>query len=178
MDAAPQGRESMTELTPDPPAFKSHLSKKGVAMLNIEAIRDQAAGIFTRSAGLEFDPANEAIDRVFQRAREEFDKTLQALRTLTQRLLLVAGGATVLAVGGAVGVAFANMLAGGAVATGGLMGLLAVFKRIYHLGRDQAVLELLPMRYEMALAMASNDRDRQVVLKRFLDEMQALTGSK
>jgi hypothetical protein len=114
--------------------------------------------------------------RAFAVAQQEFGKTLVWLRT-TMRLSLAA---IILAV--AVGVAggaliqispWASLISIASI--GSLFGLLP---KAFGLARDQAMLELIPARYTLALELCATKQDLQKLLTRFLDETSsARSGS-
>lgn len=160
-------------MTPDLP-FR--LSATAARQVNWNAIQDSTVGIADQ--GLEAAPPDgvtvEQTRRVFDTARREFKKALEGLRRLTRILLAVAGLLAVVAIAGAFISTIQRSFAGGAVSTVGVVALLGLFAKIHSLGRDQAMLELLPVRYEMALELASTPEDRRKILDNFLRETTSL----
>ena len=61
-----------------------------------------------------------------------------------------------------------------AFASTGSAALLGLFASVRSIGRDQAMLEVLPTRYELALQFATTAEDRRKILERFLDETASL----
>lgn len=153
------------------------LSTTATKQVNWNAIQDSTVGIADRSLEEVSTSAvsSDQVRRVFSTARREFGKALDSLRRLMRILLVIVGLSAVVAIAGVlVATVWKSLTSGVVLSTVGVASLLGFFGRVYQLGRDQAMLELLPMRYEMALEMASTPEDRRKVLDDFLRETTSL----
>lgn len=153
------------------------LSVTAAKQVDWNAIQDSTVGISDRSqeAAGASDVTPDQTRRVFSAARREFSKALDSLRRLMRILLAVVGISAVVAIAGVlVATVWDSLVSGVALSTVGVASLLGFFGKIYQLGRDQAMLELLPVRYEMALEMASTPEDRRKILDDFLRETTSL----
>lgn len=160
------------------------LSRFASKRINWQLIDDSAVGLAMRGgeeAQRDADAARlspqapEEVTRVFETARREFQRTLRTLALIVRVLMLIAGLSAAASIGGLVVATVGRQLLGGAIFTGaGTASLLTLFTAIRAIGRDQAMLELLPMRYELALQLATTATDRRKILARFLDETASL----
>lgn len=160
--------------------LSSHTQKK----INWQRIEDSAIGISMR--GGEPDRVNTTggpsaatdVMPIFATARQEFQRALTSLRFTTHVFVLVAGLSAAACIGGVVVAAAWKQIIGGSIFTGaGTAALLALFAKIQAIGRDQAMLELVPTKYELALQFAVTPEDRRTVLNRFLEEVSSLKSS-
>jgi hypothetical protein len=63
---------------------------------------------------------------------------------------------------------------GGTVTAGSLGGVFVFIRRAWQLGRDQAILELLPNTYETLLGLSQTPEQYEIVFKAMLEETVAL----
>lgn len=165
-------------MTPDLP-FR--LSTTAARQVDWNAIQDSTVGMADRSleAAASDGVTPEQSRRVFDTARREFDKALDSLRRLMRVLLAIVGVSAVVAIAGVlVATVYQSLVGGVALSTVGVASLLGFFTKVYQLGRDQAMLELLPVRYEMALQLAATPEDRRRILDDFLRETTSLRVGK
>jgi hypothetical protein len=114
---------------------------------------------------------------IFATARQEFQRALASLELTTRVLVIVAGFSAAACLGGVVVAAAWKQVFGGAIFTGaGTAALLGLFAKIQAIGRDQAMLVLVPTKYELALQFATTPEDRKIILERFLEEVSSLKG--
>jgi hypothetical protein len=137
-------------------------------IFGLMANQQRKAGPTTPANGPLSADDREAARRAFDVAKQEFAKALLWIRT-TMRLSLAA---IILAVG--VGVAggaliqispWASLISIASI--GSLFGLLT---KTFSLARDQAMLELIPARYTLALELCMTKQDLQKLVMQFLDE--------
>ena len=155
------------------------LSPSASKLINWQVIEDSTAGTGQRSGSLIQEPQalDEGITKTFAMARQEFSRALQSVRHLTSVFLWLAGGSAVVCIGGLILVAAYRQIVSGVIFTAsGTTALMVLFTKIYTLGRDQAMLELIPTKYELALRIAESPRDRKKVLDEFLKETSSLRG--
>ena len=149
--------------------------------INWQRIEDSAIGIVKR--GKESEEAGAAgaapppidVAPIFATARQEFQRALASLEFMTRMLVIVVGISVVASLAGVVLAAVWKQVLGGAAFTGaGTAALVALFLKIHAIGRDQAMLALVPTKYELALQFATSAQDRKAILARFLDEVSSL----
>ena len=104
--------------------------------------------------------------RVFQRA---LDPLRIQVRVVSALVLL----SLALAISGAV-LAQANLWRGSTLSLTGIGSLLGFLSTALRLSRDQALLELIPAKYELAFELSKSPRQLNRVLAEFLKEMSAL----
>ena|ERR1700682_1687720 len=153
------------------------LSKTTQKKIHWQRIEDSAIGLSIR--GQETAPSGPAdVAPIFATARQEFQQALASLNFMVRTLVIVAGVSAAVSLGGVIFAAVARQIFGGAVFTGaGTAAMLALFARIHSIGRDQAMLALIPTKYELALQFAATPEDRRKLLDRFLDEVSSLRKS-
>lgn len=112
------------------------------------------------------------IRQAFQKTQGEFEKTLHWLRS-TMRLvvgsILVVCGASV--AGGAL---LQVSPWYGVISIAGITGLFLLLRKAWALARDQAMLELLPKRYDLAVELCHTRGDLEAIVDRFLSESASL----
>lgn len=152
----------------------SNMTQKKVQWQRIE---DSAVGLSARGGDSPLSaPAD--VAPIFATARQEFQRALASLDLMVRALVIVAGVSAAVCLGGVILAAVARQIWGGAVFTGaGTACLLALFTHIRAIGRDQALLTLIPTKYELALQFAVTPEDRRRLLDRFLDEVSSLKAS-
>jgi hypothetical protein len=153
------------------------LSSSASKLIDWQAIEDSAAGTGARS--VDFNVASETVDtgitKTFAMARTEFSRALQGVRRLMTVFLWLAGGAAAVCIAGLIMVAAYRQIVSGVVFTAsGTSALMLLFTKVYSLGRDQAMLELIPTKYELAIQFATTPKDRKAVLDQFLKETSSL----
>jgi len=166
-------------------AFESHreLSRPTAARVNWHAI-DIAFGALddtvkkgtpSRTSDSDdklSDDDREAVRRAFEIAKEEFSKTVGGV----SRMMRYAIGGMVLAL--VLSVASGALLQftpwAGLISVASLDVLFGLVHQAIGLARDQAMLELIPSRYVLALALCSTKRELKSLQARFLDETTSL----
>jgi hypothetical protein len=118
----------------------------------------------------------ESARRAFVAARQEFDKALIWLRTTIRWAIASIIGAVVVAVVSGVIVQLTPWA--GLISIASIGSLFGLLPRAFSLARDQAMLELLPSRYSLALELCATRRDVNALLARFLDETSSLRKAK
>ena len=127
------------------------------------------------AAGTAFDP--KVVREAFASAKREFRTVLKPLRTqinLASGLVIVSIAATI------AGAAFAmvNRWAGSALSIAGIGSMFGILTRMWQLAKDQAMLELIPSRYELALQLASSPEQFSTILNEFLRESTSIRSQK
>lgn len=115
------------------------------------------------------------VERVFKQMKTEFEVALTPLRkqlNVTLWVMLPALGVSTVA--GAVMIGTNMQIAGGVVTAASVGALFALIVRSWHLGKDQAILELIPQSYETLFALCSSPDQFQVVFDALLEETLAL----
>jgi hypothetical protein len=150
------------------------LSKTTQKKIHWQRIEDSAIGLSTR--GQEALPSGPAdVAPIFATARQEFQQALASLNFMVRALVIVAGVSTAVCLGGVIFAAVSRQIFGSVVFTGaGTASLLVLFAKIHSIGRDQAMLALIPTKYELALQFATTQEDRRKLLDRFMDEVSSL----
>ncbi len=164
------------------------LSRLAAGKVNWKRIHDSTIGLRSRrgetssetEGGREIgnvpDEQRRRLERVFKTARSEFDLALSVLRRVTYWMIgFLFAGFAVGVVGGIVA-ALGEYYGGGALSVSGLVGVTALGREVWRLGRDQAMLALIPAKYELALELARTQRQYDLVLERFLEETDSLRG--
>jgi len=114
----------------------------------------------------------EAARRAFVVVREEFAKAIGWIRT-TMRWSIV-GIVAAVAVAVICGVLVQVSPWAGLISIASIGSLFALLPKAFALARDQAMLELMPGRYALALELCSTRSDVQKLLTRFLDETSSM----
>jgi hypothetical protein len=115
------------------------------------------------------------LERVFATMRSEFKSALSGLRRLMNIILLLAGLSLAAAIAGTIIAGTLRAIFGGmALSTVGVVALIDLLRRVARLGREQAMLELIPAKYELALSIAETSEDRRKVLNSLMKEMDSL----
>ena len=117
----------------------------------------------------------EKVTDVFVASKTAFAETLAPLRKQVQITLWIVLPALALSVaGGSLLAAWKEPLGGGALTSGALAALFVFLNRAWRLGRDQAILELVPATYETLFRLCKSPQQYGVVFEAFLDEMVAM----
>jgi hypothetical protein len=124
-----------------------------------------------RSAPIAEEPLppeeRDAARRAFDNAKEEFSKAIAWIRFMR----LAIGGIVAALAAAVVGGALLQISPWANVVPIASLGLLvALLLKMSGLARDQLMLELLPLRYSLALELCRTKQDLQRVLIQFLDE--------
>jgi hypothetical protein len=161
------------------------LSRSAVSGINWDSISKSIS-----AEGLDFEAASERgvradaelpadypdrVRRVFDQMKEEFSSALAPLRrqlNLTLWILLPSLGISTIV--GAVMLATNLQVAGGVVTAASVGTLFALVQRAWRLGKDQAILELIPQSYETLFALCRTPENFQVVFNALLEESGAL----
>ncbi len=115
------------------------------------------------------------ISRTFAVARTEFAKALVSLKRIVHLFVSLVGASLALTVAGIIlATAYDHIYGGTVLSTASVIAEIDLFRRITALSRDEAMLELLPARYEIALQMATTQADRKKILDLFLAETSSM----
>ena len=114
----------------------------------------------------------EAARRAFVVVRDEFAKTISWLRTTIRWSIVGIAAAVAIAV---IGGALLQISPWASIISFASIGsLFALVPKAFALARDEAMLELIPGRYALALELCSTKGDVQKLLTRFLDETSSM----
>jgi hypothetical protein len=114
----------------------------------------------------------EAARRAFVVVREEFAKTIGWLRTTVRWSIVgIAAAVAIAVIGGAL---LQISPWAGVISIASIGSLFALLPKTFALARDEAMLELIPGRYALALELCSTKGDVQKLLTRFLDETSSM----
>ena len=130
----------------------------------------------TRGPNAELDERYaEHVGAVFAAAKMEFACALGPLRRQVQVALWIILPMLALAVGaGCLVAVWRNAVAGTAISTTALVAFFGVLNRAWHLGKDQAILELTPASYEVLFRVCRTKSDHETVFKAFMVEVAAM----
>jgi hypothetical protein len=117
----------------------------------------------------------EAARRAFVVVREEFAKTTGWLRITMRWAMVGIIAAVAIAVIGGVLIQVSPWA--GLLSIASISSLFALLPKTFALARDQAMLELIPGRYALALELCTTKSDVQKLLTRFLDETSSMRKS-
>lgn len=127
----------------------------------------------TKGADLELGADQRAVvERAFELARQEFRRVLEHQRRMMQFVTYILLGSIALSIAGATLLRLTPW--GGAVSIASLAALLGLLYKGWQLTRDQAMLELIPARYELAMQIATSKRQAEAILNAFLKETSSL----
>jgi hypothetical protein len=117
---------------------------------------------------------------LFEAFQNQCGSALKELRRSTRICVGVIALAAVASVAGSAVLAFihAQKLLGGALSVGGLGTLVAVLARALALARDEAMLQLLPTRYQLAFALAATPKQYEAAYRAFLAETSSLRAGR
>ena len=153
------------------------LSGAARGRVNWKRINDITAGVRSRStpAGVGRQVEPDRVREIFKVAKEEFQAALNSLRNLTRVTTWLILLSVAVALAGLLLILILNLRIYGAVTSGvSLSTLLALMFKMWQLGRDQAMLELIPTRYEIALSLATSPDQFSKILDQFLTETESL----
>ena len=122
----------------------------------------------------EIDP--QLIRDAFASVKLEFERVLGPLR---RRMYLVSGIillSIAVAIAGAA-LAMVSPWRGSALCIAGIGSLLGFLSRGWQLSKDQAMLELIPSRYELALQLCLSREQYRDILSRFMEETTAVRST-
>jgi hypothetical protein len=137
-----------------------------------------ALGVLDRAdrSSLSLEPLSEerraAIEKAFEVAIAEFGKTLKWLRATVKFSVLGIIVAVTLAVAGGVLVQVTPWA--GVVSLATIGSLFMLIPKTLALARDQAMLELVPARYSLAIGLCATNKDAQMLVSKFLEETSSL----
>jgi hypothetical protein len=112
---------------------------------------------------------HEVVRRAFDQAKGEFQKVLAPMKRGLQLAFGMVIASLALAISG-VALSFLNPWGGGFLSLAGLGTMVGFFRRAWELNRDQAMLELVPARYELALNLSTSSQEYERILREFLKE--------
>ena len=153
------------------------LSGAARTRVNWDRINDATGGARARSTpGAEPRVADpDRVRRIFAVAKEEFKVGLDSLRRLMTLTMWLVGGAGAVALVGLLLILLLDLKIPGAITSGlSLSALLVLVYKMWQLGRDQAMLELIPTSYEVALSLADSPAQFSKILDQFLSETESL----
>jgi len=158
-------------------AMTMKLSGAARGRVNWKRINDVTAGARSRSTpageGRQVEP--ERVREIFKVAKEEFQAALNSLRNLTRVMTWLVLLSVAVAFIGLLLVLIFDLRIPGAVTSGAsLSALTALVFKMWQLGRDQAMLELIPTRYEIALSLVTSSAQFSKILDQFLSETESL----
>ena len=158
------------------------LSSATVTNVDWDRIDDASAGVAghrsSRSKGEKRQgPSKTDVARVFQIAKEEFNKASEPLRRTMRIAIWCTVPCLALMVAGSIGVQFYGNVVGGVVALGGLGSTVVLLRKAWELHRDQWLLELVPTKYELALSLATSQQQFATILDQLLVELSTLRGN-
>lgn len=114
-----------------------------------------------------------AIRRAFTVVKDEFQRVLDPLRKQMKVVSMLIFVSLAISISGAL-ISFINPWGGGILTITGVGALFGLLVRIWKLSRDQAMLELVPARYELALQMCTNPNQFSEILTQFMRETSSL----
>lgn len=157
-----------------------NLSSSTRAKIDWQRMEASTAGFVTRSSTSSESAAAATASApdpgpVFAMARKEFQRVLSSLNLLVRTLTILAGLSVVVCIVGVVVAGVAKqMLSGAALTVTGTGALIGLFNKIHAIGRDQAMLELIPVKYELALQLATAPEAKAKLLDNYLQEVGSL----
>lgn len=108
------------------------------------------------------------LQAAFQTASQAFREVLRPLRNLmriTITLLMLSIAVTI------AGATLATITPwAGLVSAGGVISMFGLLTKAWKLARDQAMLELIPARYELALQVSTSKKQASTIINAFLRE--------
>jgi hypothetical protein len=113
------------------------------------------------------------VREAFERFRDEFQRVLGPLQKRNRRLMGLVVLAVVATFIGAV-LAFFFPYGGVAIEIASLGSLVALLRTVWQLERDQAMLSVLPARYELAINLCNSRDDMRALLRLMLEESSSL----
>jgi hypothetical protein len=116
------------------------------------------------------------VRQAFEHIEAEFKRVLQPLgrqMKIVQTIVLVSVAVTI---AGAC-LSFVNPWGGSVLSLGPIGTMLGFLPRTWRLSRDQAMLELIPIRYGLALQLSDSPQQFKRVLTQFLSETSSLRKS-
>ena len=162
-------------------ADTKRLSAGTARRLNWDGIATEQARALTsdRDTDPELDDDYEAkVREVFEVAKAEFEKALTPLRNQVRTTLWILLPLLALALGlGCVVAATKHVLGGSAISVAAFSGLLGMIHRAWKLGKDQAILELMPASYEALFGVCQTQSDFKTVFKAFVAEIAEMRSN-
>ena len=162
--------------------MKPLLSASARKRVDWNRVLEAAAGVVTGRVAAAADtdesvrktvPSAENVRAAFRIARKEFQTASAALRGVTTLMLILTGVSASVAIAGVVLTsALQSLVTGVAISTVGVSAMFLFFLRVYRLGRDQALFEFIPAKYELALSLAQTPEQYSRILDSFLEETQ------
>ena len=154
--------------------YRMELSKTTKGKINWKRIQDSTVGLTHRGEDFS-DASSERVQRVFAMMKSEFDRALVDLKNMIRNYIMVTGGMITMAIALLIWTAVVqNVMAGAVVGGGSITCLTGIFYKIYTLGRDQAMLQTVPARYQLVLELAPDNKTLGQLLVRFLDETSSV----
>jgi hypothetical protein len=139
--------------------------------VTLDHVGDQRAASKREGLVQTVDP--DVIKKAFQQMKLEFQAVLNPLR----RLMKVVAALTILSAcvsfAGAT-LALLHPIIGCSMSIAGLGSLLGLVSKAWLLSRDQAMLELIPGRYELAMQVSDSPEQLRKILTAFLSETSSL----
>lgn len=157
------------------------LSKSASRLLNWKLINDTmrfALDEVGASRGGRLGAANgqqidrELVEKAFQALKSEFRRVLGPLRKqiiVSSTLILLSLAITI----AAAALISIRPMSAGIVSAAGIGAMIPLLGRTWRLARDQAILELLPAKYEAILQLCNSQEQYSEALRRMMDELAA-----
>jgi len=173
----------MTEQSEEAPV----LSKSASGLLNWKLINDTmrfALDEVGASRSGHPSPADrqqhidpEVVERAFKALKSEFRRVLGPLRKqiiVSSTLILLSLAVTI----GAAALISIKPMSAGIVSAAGIGAMIPLVGRTWRLARDQAILELLPAKYEALLQLCRSQEQYSEALRRMMDELTAAQSAR
>ncbi|TPI31490.1 hypothetical protein FJ414_23310 [Mesorhizobium sp. B3-1-6] len=121
--------------------------------------------------------SDETLQRAFAIVSSEFLRVLDPLRTQVKFVSWLILASIAVTIAGGV-LAFLQPVGGGILTLAGIGTLFGLLVKAWQLARDQAMLELVPARYELALRYARSNKQESELIKQFMTETSSIRGSR
>ena len=170
------------------PKLVAPLSRAAASRINWEPILDEIGLVAGQvrstkrrpeesdaQSGREVEGRRESLLLSLAHLKEEFENTLGWLRRIMRVVIALVVGAVALTVAGAALLQVTPYA--GLLSIAGIGSLLGLLTKAWRIARDQAMLELVPARYTLAIELARSDEDIQKIIADFLAETSSLRGS-
>ncbi|MES2442462.1 MAG: hypothetical protein V4574_06495 [Pseudomonadota bacterium] len=118
---------------------------------------------------------HDALQDAFAVVRSEFLRVLDPLRRQIALVTWLIFGSVAMTIAGGV-LAFLQPVGGGVLTLAGVGTLFGLILKAWQLARDQAMLELVPARYELALRFAQSPAQSSELIRQFMTETSSIRG--
>jgi hypothetical protein len=120
---------------------------------------------------------SEVVEKAFKALKSEFLRVLGPLRKqiiVSSTLILLSLAVTI----AAAALISIRPMSAGIVSAAGIGAMIPLVGRTWRLARDQAILELLPAKYEALLQLCRSQEQYSEALRRMMDELTATQSSR